>query len=147
MNKRSWGLVVLLLLSLGVKAEEVSFSLKGLKGDLKDNTRIYLDQLPPIEVEQLPRFRKDIQTAVITSLQALGYYSPDIEITVDKDKPARVLVQVKAGEPVRIRELNITLEGESQSDPRFELLVSQLSLHQDDVFQHDIYEKTKASLL
>ena len=147
MIKGSWGLLALLLLSLGARADEVSFRLKGLTGDLKDNTRVYLNQLPPIEAEQLPRFRKDIQTAVITSLQALGYYSPDIEITADKDKPERVLVQVKAGEPVRIRELNITLGGESQSDPQFEVLLGQLALHKNDVFQHNTYEKTKASLL
>lgn len=147
MNKGAWGLLALLLLSLSVRADEVSFRLKGLKGDLKDNTRIYLDQLPPIEVEQFPRFRKDIQTAVVTSLQALGYYSPDIDITVDNDKPEQVLVNVTAGEPVRIRELNISLEGESQTDPQFELLLSQLDLQQNKVFQHDVYEKTKASLL
>lgn len=147
MNRGAWGLLVLLLLSLNVKADDVSFKLTGLKGDLKDNTQVYLKQLPPIKVEQLPRFRKDIQEAVITSLQALGYYSPDIEIIPDKDRPKRVTVNVQAGQPVRIRTLNIELKGDSQTDPQFASLVSQLSLHQDDVFQHDTYEKTKASLL
>ncbi|MBO1519788.1 outer membrane protein assembly factor [Oceanisphaera sp. DM8] len=140
-------MLLLLLLSLNVKADEVSFQLKGLKGDLKDNTKVYLDQLPPIEAEQLPRFRKDIQTAVITSLQALGYYNPDIEIIPDKDNPKRVTVKVKAGKPVRIRKLNVELKGDSQTDPQFASLISQLSLRQDDVFQHNTYEKTKASLL
>ena len=95
MNKSIWGLLAMLLLSMSVSAQEVSFRLKGLKGELKDNTRIYLDQLPPIEVEQLPRFRKNIQQAVITSLQALGYYEPDIEISLGKTKPERVLVSVQ----------------------------------------------------
>ncbi|WP_319783738.1 autotransporter assembly complex family protein [Oceanisphaera sp. IT1-181] len=147
MNKSLWGLLAVLLLSMSANAQEVSFRLKGLKGELKDNTRIYLDQLPPIEAEQLPRFRKDIQQAVITSLQALGYYEPDIEITADKNKPERVLVRVKPGEPVRIRTLNIALNGEASTDPQFELLLSQLALQENQVFQHDVYEKTKASLL
>ncbi|ART81597.1 hypothetical protein CBP31_02260 [Oceanisphaera profunda] len=147
MNKSLWGLLAVLLLSMSANAQEVSFRLKGLKGDLKDNTRIYLEQLPPIEAEQLPRFRKDIQQAVITSLQALGYYEPDIEITADKNKPERVLVQVKPGEPVRIRTLNLALNGEASTDPQFELLLSQLALQENQIFQHDIYEKTKASLL
>lgn len=147
MNKSIWGLLAVLLLSMNANAQEVSFRLKGLKGELKDNTRIYLDQLPPIEADQLPRFRKDIQQAVITSLQALGYYEPDIEITVDKNKPERVLVRVKPGEPVRIRTLNLALNGEASTDPQFELLLSQLALQENQVFQHDIYEKTKASLL
>lgn len=147
MNKSLWGLLTVFLLSMSANAQEVSLRLKGLKGELKDNTRIYLDQLPPIEAEQLPRFRKDIQQAVITSLQALGYYEPDIEITADKNKPERVLVRVKPGEPVRIRTLNLALNGEASTDPQFELLLSQLALQENQVFQHDIYEKTKASLL
>lgn len=147
MNKSKWGLLVVLLISMNVDAQEVSFRLKGLKGELKDNTRIYLDQLPPMDVEQLPRFRKDIQQAVITSLQALGYYEPDIEISLGKTKPERVLVSVKPGDPIRIRTLSIVLNGEAQTDPQFEQLLSQLALHEKDIFQHETYEKTKASLL
>lgn len=152
MNKSIWGLLVTFLLSAcllsqNANAEEVNFLLKGLKGELKDNTRIYLDQLPPMDAEQLPRFRKDIQQAVISSLQALGYYEPDIEITPNKNKPERVTVRVKPGEPVRIRTLNIVLNGEASSDPKFALLLGQLALHEKQVFQHDVYEKTKASLL
>ena len=147
MNKSIWGLLAMLLVSMQASAQEVSFRLKGLKGELKDNTRIYLDQLPPMDVEQLPRFRKDIQQAVLTSLQALGYYQPDIEITLGITKPERVLVAVKPGEPVRIRTLNIKVEGEASSDPQFAELLSKLKLHEKDVFQHDVYEKTKASLL
>ena len=147
MNKCMWGLLALLLFSMNAEAQQVSFRLKGLKGELKENTRIYLDQLPPMDVEQLPRFRKDIQQAVITSLQALGYYQPDIEITLGKNKPERVLVAVKPGEPIRIRTLNIIVNGEAETDPEFALLLTKLALHEKDIFQHDEYEKTKASLL
>ncbi|MGO4998638.1 autotransporter assembly complex protein TamA [Oceanisphaera sp. W20_SRM_FM3] len=147
MNNSVWVLLAVLLVSLSVSAEEVSFRLKGLKKGLKDNTRIYLDQLPPMEAEQLPRFRKDIQQAVITSLQALGYYEPDIEITTSEKRPSRVTVTVKPGEPVRIRQLNIVLNGDATTDPQYAQLLSQLALQENQVFQHDVYEKTKASLL
>ncbi|WP_245748866.1 autotransporter assembly complex protein TamA [Oceanisphaera psychrotolerans] len=147
MSKGLWGLAVLLLLSLNVRADEVSFELQGLKGKLKNNTQIYLDQLPAIDAEQLPRFRKDIETAVINSLQALGYYNPVIEIVADNDKPERVEVRVTAGEPVRIRTLDLLLQGDSASDPQFEQLINKLGLREGDVFRHDKYEKTKASLL
>ncbi|WP_232455106.1 autotransporter assembly complex protein TamA [Oceanisphaera avium] len=147
MSKSMWGLLAIWLISANVSAEEVNFRLKGLKGELKDNTQVYLDHLPPIEAEQLPRFRKDIQQAVINSLQALGYYEPDIEIIASKKNPARVTVKVAPGQPVRIRTLNIQLAGEASQDPQFEKLLSQLKLHESQVFQHDIYEKTKASLL
>ncbi len=147
MSKGLWGLAVLLLLSLNVRADEVSFELQGLKGKLKNNTQIYLDQLPAIDAEQLPRFRKDIETAVINSLQALGYYNPVIEIVADNDKPERVEVRVTAGEPVRIRTLDLLLQGDSASDPQFEQLINKLELREGDVFRHDKYEKTKAGLL
>lgn len=147
MNNSVWGLLAILLVSLSASAEEVSFRLQGLKGELRDNTRIYLDQLPPMDAEQLPRFRKDIQQAVITSLQALGYYEPDIEITTSEKRPSRVTVTVKPGEPVRIRTLNIVLQGAATTDPQFALLLSQLALHENEVFKHDVYERAKASLL
>ena len=147
MNNSVWGLLAILLVSLSASAEEMSFRLQGLKGELRDNTRIYLDQLPPMDAEQLPRFRKDIQQAVITSLQALGYYEPDIEITTSEKRPSRVTVTVKPGEPVRIRTLNIVLQGAATTDPQFALLLSQLALHENEVFKHDVYERAKASLL
>ncbi|MFB9845564.1 autotransporter assembly complex protein TamA [Oceanisphaera arctica] len=147
MSKGIWGVLVLLLLSLNVRAEDVSFELEGLKGKLKKNTQVYLDQLPAIDAEQLPRFRKDIETAVINSLQSLGYYNPTIDITADKDKPELVAVRVSAGEPVRVRTLDLLLQGDSASDPQFEQLINKLTLKEGDVFRHDKYEKIKASLL
>ena len=147
MSKRIWGVLILLLLSLNVRAEDVSLELQGLKGKLKNNTQVYLDQLPTIDAEQLPRFRKDIETAVINSLQSLGYYNPTIEIVADPEKPERVEVRVTAGEPVRVRTLDLLLQGDSVSDPQFEQLIGKLSLKEGDVFRHDRYEKVKASLL
>lgn len=139
--------IAILLLSLSVSAQEVSFRLTGLKGDLKANTQVYLDQLPPIKVEQLPRFRDDIKMAVLTSLQALGYYGPEIDISIDKKRADRVLIKVKSGEPIRVRELNVSLLGDAQTDHRYSELLEQLSLRKHAIFQHDTYEKTKASLL
>lgn len=146
MRRGIWGFIFCLLLNASAQAEEVKLVLQGLKGELKENTRIYLQQLHPIQVEQLPRFETDIKTAVAESLQALGYYSPDIEIIEDKNKPSRVVVKVKAGKPVRIRNLTIDISGEAKSDPKFAALLKKLPLHNNDVFQHNTYEKTKASL-
>ncbi|WP_375057947.1 autotransporter assembly complex family protein [Zobellella sp. DQSA1] len=147
MSRGVWGVLVLMLLSLGARAEEVSFRLSGLSGELADNTRVYLNQLPAIQAEQLPRFRKDVVTAVEDSLQALGYYSPQIEVEADSRNPARVNVRVEAGEPVRIRRLDVLLQGDAASDPLFEERVSDLSLSEGDVLNHETYESAKAGLL
>ncbi|NLJ92929.1 MAG: hypothetical protein GX324_07725, partial [Aeromonadales bacterium] len=62
MRRGIWGFIFCLLLNASAQAEEVKLVLQGLKGELKENTRIYLQQLHPIQVEQLPRFETDIKT-------------------------------------------------------------------------------------
>ncbi|PSJ45622.1 outer membrane protein assembly factor [Zobellella endophytica] len=147
MSKGVWGIMGLMLLSLAASAEEVSFRLSGLSGALEDNTRVYLNQLPPIQAEQLPRFRKSIVAAVEDSLQALGYYRPEIEVQADDDDPARVTIRVTPGEPVRIRKLDVLLQGDAASDPLFEERLGDFALDEGDILNHETYEGAKASLL
>lgn len=147
MSKGVWGIMGLMLLSLAASAEEVSFRLAGLSGALEDNTRVYLNQLPPIQAEQLPRFRKSIVAAVEDSLQALGYYRPEIEVQADDDDPARVTIRVTPGEPVRIRKLDVLLQGDAASDPLFEERIGDFVLDEGDILNHETYEGAKASLL
>ncbi|NHI01901.1 MULTISPECIES: autotransporter assembly complex protein TamA [Oceanimonas] len=147
MSKRICSVVALMLFSLSVQAEDISLQLSGLDGELEDNTQIYLDQLPAIEVEQLPRFRKQIISAVTDSLQALGYYNPQIEVTQDEDDSTEVRVQVTPGEPVRIRTLDLTLSGDATADPAFTELQTNFGIREGEVLHHDDYEKAKASLL
>lgn len=146
MKRGILGFIFCLLLSTSAQAEEVKYVLQGLKGELRNNTRIYLNQLHPINTEQLPRFETDIKTAVAESLQALGYYSPDIEIIPSKDNPSRVVVKVDAGKPIRIRNLTVEVTGEAKSDPRFDRFLEQLPLHRGAIFQHNLYEGTKSSI-
>ncbi|WP_107852983.1 autotransporter assembly complex protein TamA [Oceanimonas marisflavi] len=147
MSVTKWGLMALMLFSLTATAEEVELRLRGLDGELEDNTQIYLDQLPAIEVEQLPRFRRQIITAVTDSLQALGYYNPEIELEQSEKDPEEVTVRVSAGEPVRIRTLTVQLQGDAETDPAFAELRSNLGIKEGEVLHHDKYEKAKASLL
>ncbi|MCT7656304.1 hypothetical protein MBH78_20110 [Oceanimonas sp. NS1] len=143
MSKRICSVVALMLFSLSVQAEDISLQLSGLDGELEDNTQIYLDQLPAIEVEQLPRFRKQIISAVTDSLQALGYYNPQIEVTQDEDDSTEVRVQVTPGEPVRIRTLDLTLSGDATADPAFTELQTNFGIREGEVLHHDDYERPR----
>lgn len=147
MKRASWGLAALMLLGLPAQAEEVDLRLRGLEDELKDNTQIYLDQLPDIEVEQLSRFRKQIIGAVTDSLQALGYYNPEIELEQSEESPKDMTVQVRAGEPVRIRSLNVSLHGDAETDPAFAELRQNFAIKEGDILHHNTYEQAKGSLL
>ncbi len=147
MNALFTGLTALMLLSMPARADDIDLRLRGLDGELKDNTQIYLNQLPAIKVEQLSRFRNEIITAVTDSLQALGYYNPEIALQQSPDNPDRVTVQVNAGEPVRISTLTVTLNGDAQQDPAFARLQQNFAIKEGDVLHHNRYEQAKGSLL
>lgn len=148
MSKKWWGVLALMLfVGLEARAEPVRLRLAGLEGTLADNTRVYLNQLPAIEAEQLPRFRRDIIAAVEDSLQALGYYDPEVNLVQDPDRPTEVRVEVAAGEPVRIRQLDVLLHGDAAADAQFELLLDGFALREGEVLNHETYESAKASLL
>ncbi|MDP5291343.1 autotransporter assembly complex family protein [Oceanimonas sp. CHS3-5] len=147
MSVTKWGLMALMLISLGTRAEDLDLRLSGLDDELEDNTQVYLDQLPAIEVEQFSRFKRQITTAVTDSLQSLGYYNPEIELIQSEQNPARVTVRVNAGEPVRIRTLNVRLEGDAETDTAFADLLGNFAIRQGEVLHHNQYETAKASLL
>ncbi|WP_232818167.1 autotransporter assembly complex protein TamA [Zobellella maritima] len=147
MSLRLWGPMALMLLSLGGHAQEVEYQLRGLEGELEDNAEAYLKQLPPLKPEQVERFGDDIDMAVRNSLQALGYYNPEIDISPAEDDPELLVIRVTPGEPVRIRELDIRLDGDAAADPAFAERLGKLNLRQGDILHHDVYEKAKAGLV
>lgn len=147
MSVRLWAVLAMMLLSLKVGAQTVEYQLQGLKGELEDNALAYLKQLPPLKSEQIERFHDDIDTAVRNSLQALGYYNPEIDISADEQHPEQLVIKVSAGEPVRIRKLDVRLDGEAAADPAFAERLAKLAIKQGDVLHHQLYEKAKGSLL
>ena len=138
---------MLLLFSVGaLAAKSLTYKVTGLDDALRENVTLYLDSLPTIDVRQFEQYRPDIRTAVEKSLMALGYYQPVIELQRSEKRPQQLTVNVNPGEPVRIRQLHINLNGAARTDPAFQQLLRETPVKVGAVLNDGDYEALKVQL-
>ena len=104
---------------------------------------------PRLDFRSVNRLHNQASDELKQMLQVYGFYSPDIqaELTEIDENHWQVSYQIATGEPVRIRNLDIALEGEADSDPVFRQMVETLPLKIGDHFDHQKYENAKKSFL
>ena len=78
------------------------------------------------------------------ALQAFGYYEPGITAALTFDEACwHARFEVLLGEPVRIRTLDVALEGEAETDPPFAAALAEAGLATGAVLDHGAYERLK----
>ncbi|MDF3933202.1 autotransporter assembly complex protein TamA [Pseudomonas citronellolis] len=78
---------------------------------LKANIEAFVGTLEGRDEAALRRLRRSTQEQAVQAAQALGYYQARIRVRVRGDKPPRLRVDVTPGEPVRLRNVDIRVEG------------------------------------
>ena len=78
------------LLVTPAMAAKLTYQIKGIKGEQKDNVEAYLNALPVYQERQYRPARAKITESVQKALQVYGYYQPKITLTRDKKSPAGV---------------------------------------------------------
>ena len=127
-------------------AAKLTYQIKGLKGENKDNVEAYLNALPVYQERQYRPARPKITESVQKALQVYGYYQPKITLSRDKKTPSKVIIEVDPGKPVIISRLDILLEGDAGSDELYSELLDKLPLKEGDPLNHGKYESIKADL-
>jgi len=131
----------------------VHISVSGVEGKVKNNVVAALALPPGIvrdeEVDQrwLQRFVSQIPDQVEQSLQPFGYYRSEIKTDLkDLGGSYRIDVQIATATPIRVRSLEIRLEGDGVEEK--ELLEEKrvFSQQPDDILNHDVYETGKKDL-
>lgn len=118
--------------------EEVELAVKDWREPPKredDLPSVSAGEPVPVDDEQLVR---EATYAVAQTLQALGYYEPDISL-VRRDGDWRLTVN--AGEPVRVRQLGIELQGAAADDKWFR--APAFPMASGDVLHQGHYEEYK----
>ena len=143
---RAWlHAVSLALAGAGTAAADVEIT--GVDDPAAANVLAYLDlddepcDAPRWRVEQAYR---GAPARIGEALQAFGYYEPGIapELTFADDCwHARFVIA--AGEPVRIRTLDLALTGDAESDPQFQAALAEAGLANGGVLDHGAYEQLK----
>lgn len=78
---------------------------------LKSNVEAYIGNLCERDAEALQRFRRVAESSALKAVQALGYYQAQISSEVRDGETPRLTLRVVAGEPVRLCEVQVRVEG------------------------------------
>jgi translocation and assembly module TamA len=134
--------LALLLFSASVLAEaRLQVRVQPANAALKENVEGYIGSLEDKDFDDLQRFRRSAETQAATALQALGYYQPQISSEVTATPPTLIL-DIASGEPVRLREVEVRIEGSAQHLPAFSLPKA-ARMQPGDALNHGRYEAAK----
>lgn len=141
--------ILLLMPSVAAAAAtaNLQYTVSGIKGEPRKNVMAYLGAAPQSEQDRL-NFVASAKGKVRNALQALGYYSPEIAIDVQRTEPVwSMQINVEPGEPVRIRGIDIRLLGPAASDETMLALVADSGFIAGEVLHHGRFENFRKKLL
>ncbi len=125
----------------------MKITLSGLKGELEKNALAWLGAPPETPQERL-LYIVSIEKNVERSLQALGYYDPEITVDIQRTDPVwQATVTVDPGEPVRIRHVSVQLQGAAGGDDAFAALLSEIPFATGDVLHHGKFDDFRRRIL
>ena len=143
--------MLLACLPLGMaQAQSPSIDISGVDDAIEDNIRAHLSIIREpcdlAEWRERPLLRR-AQDETREALRALGYYSPEVVLDFNRsDDCWQLQVRVEPGEPVRVRQILVTLDGQAHEDPAFRELLEDAPLKEGDRLRHDHYEQLRRSL-
>ena len=105
-------------------AQQVEVNVEGDYPQLQDNAEAFLGEVEGRSAGSLRRYASTAEAQVEEAFRALGYYSPMIQWEVveqpgDDETPARLVLTVQPGEPIRVRSRQVSIEGPASRDPDF----------------------------
>jgi uncharacterized membrane protein YkvA (DUF1232 family) len=137
------GLLLALAAPAALADSEVRVAVKGVSGDLLENVTAYVGRVGSDDLAAWRNTRTRLYATVQEALRAMGYYSPDVDISHDGKG---VTIAIRPGAPVRVRRLRTEFVGEADSDPAFAALRDNLPLKEGDILNLQIAEALKTAI-
>lgn len=145
-GRLGWGLLLLAASSMAWAQSELLVRVKPANKALKANIEGYIGNLGDRDEEALLRFSRGAEEQARKAAQALGYYQARIDAEVkpppDKDKPPQLILRVDPGEPVRLRNVTVRIEGPATELKAFRIPDSK-ALRPGEQLNHGHYEDAK----
>lgn len=144
-------LFFLLLVAASLSHGAPTFEVTGVKGNIKNNIEAHVDFSS--EKCSLPTWRqrgltRSTERNARNALKALGHYEPKVETRFEKTEDCwKIISHVTLDEPVRVAEINITINGPAKDDWAFRRIRNHEALVVGEPLRHDNYEKTKSDLV
>nr|WP_218188494.1 autotransporter assembly complex family protein [Pseudomonas sp. 1D4] len=109
---------------------------------LKANIEAFIGSLGDRDETALRRFRRAAEEQARQAAQALGYYQAEIDSQVRPGKDPVLRLGVQPGEPVRLRQVTVRVEGEAADLKAFKVPKSK-TLAPGEPLNHGLYEDAK----
>lgn len=127
-----------------------ALQIDGVNDELARNIRSYVTLASePCDAEQwrIRRRFRTIETEVRSALEPYGYYSPVVSATLEQsDDCWHAKLQIDAGKPVSLRNVDIAVSGPARDDPAFAEFLSPKHVIAGVQLRHSDYERLKKSL-
>ncbi|HHP0481158.1 TPA: autotransporter assembly complex protein TamA [Vibrio campbellii] len=145
MIRKATPIIVSLLAFSHSAYADVSLKIKGIDGALEDNVNAYLSSIPEDDYSTSLRFQARLEQSITDALNALGYYHAKISYTITKDND-ELIVNIKPGEPVRIKEMDVVISGEAGEDEEFTNLIKKSRLKEGRILNQGEYDALKSGI-
>jgi len=145
-GKFAWGLVFMVASTAGWAQSELLVRVKPANKALQANVEGYIGGLGNRDEDALLRFSRGAEEQARKAAQALGYYQAKIDSEVSSPAKAgqspRLIITIEPGEPVRLRNVTVRIEGEASELRTFRVPDSK-TLRPGAVLNHGNYEDAK----
>ncbi|OQQ01929.1 hypothetical protein BK412_16335 [Vibrio campbellii] len=145
MIRKATPIIVSLLAFSHSAYADVSLKIKDIDGALEDNVNAYLSSIPEDDYSTSLRFQARLEQSITEALNALGYYHAKISYTITKDND-ELIVNIKPGEPVRIKEMDVVISGEAGEDEEFTNLIKKSRLKEGRILNQGEYDALKSGI-
>lgn len=142
----TWGLVFWVASFAAWGQSELLVKVKPANKALKANVEGYIGTLGDRDEEALLRFSRGAEEQARKAAQALGYYQAQIDTEVkpasDADHPPKLIISINPGEPIRLRNVTVRIEGPASEMKAFRVPDSK-ALRPGEQLNHGHYEDAK----
>ncbi len=145
-GRLTWGLVFWVASFTAWGQSELLVKVKPANKALKANVEGYIGNLGDRDEEALLRFSRGAEEQARKAAQALGYYQAQIDTEVKPptkaDQAPQLIIQIAPGEPVRLRNVTVRIEGPASEMKAFRVPDSK-ALRAGEQLNHGLYEDAK----
>lgn len=145
-GRLTWGLVFWAASVAAWGQSELLVKVKPANKELKANVEGYIGTLGDRDEQALLRFSRGAQEQARKAAQALGYYQAQIDTEVKPpakaDQHPQLIIKIAPGEPVRLRNVTVRIEGPASEMKAFRIPDSK-ALRAGEQLNHGVYEDAK----
>ncbi len=136
---------VLLITSVAYGVERLDVVVTPKSAALKKNIEAYIGQMSATDEKTLNAIKRAVLLRTREASQALGYYQTQVVVRLTDDAEPRMQVLVERGDPVRLRTVNIQVNGEAAQLPAF-AVPEDKRLQVGARLDHSAYDDLKSDL-